>query len=486
MSLLKGQKVKLDENVFNQEAKVQIKYVAPFAIDISCFGLDENGKLSDENYMVFYNQKASPNNEVKLDILDSESNFLISLSKLPTHINKLVFTAAIDASVSQTMNNLNSLEFLMNELSFKVTGADFVQEKAIMITEIYKKDGVWRLGVNGQGFKGGLEDLLVYFGGSSVESSQHPETKPAEVTPTVEAKLVEAIPQPVEVKVAPVVEIIQPTPVSVTKVSLEKRFEQKAPKLVNLVKQAVVSLEKNNLSKVRAKAAFVLDASGSMTSQYNRGQVQETLNRVFPLGVHFDDDEELETWAFANKSKKLSNVTFSNYENYVNKENRGWRNWMSELNSAYNNEPAVIKDVIKHFSGLSPTEPQVEKKGFLGFGKKLAELSEFAPQIESKTPVFVLFISDGGVAKDDEIEFLIKWSSTLPIFWQFIGIGGSSYGALEKLDDMKGRYLDNADFFSIDDLNQISESELYDRMMTEFPKWLEAAYAKGIIDNYKV
>ena len=59
-------------------------------------------------------------------------------------------------------------------------------------------------------------------------------------------------------------------------------------------------------------------------------------------------------------------------------------------------------------------------------------------------------------------------------------------GALEDLDNLSGRHIDNANFFDIDDLSSISESELYDRMINEFPKWLELAYGKGMIDNYRV
>lgn len=69
----------------------------------------------------------------------------------------------------------------------------------------------------------------------------------------------------------------------------------------------------------------------------------------------------------------------------------------------------------------------------------------------------------------------------MPLFWQFVGIGGSNYGALSDLDTMSGRVVDNAGFFAIDDLHKVSEEELYDRLMSEFPVWLRAAKAKGII-----
>ena len=454
MSLLKGQKLKLENSMVAADLTVSCTFKAPFHIDVSCFGLDANGKLSDDAYMVFYNQTASPKEEIRLLADVPDSRFALQLARLPAQIDKLVFAAAIDPAHSQTMRELGSLEFRLGEHVFLLSGVDFSSEKAIMVAELYRKDGDWRLGVNGHGFNGGLDALLVHFGGA---------VAPAGATAPPAAAAAAAAP---------------------ARVSLEKRFEQKAPQLVSLAKIAGVSLAKNQLEKVRAKVAFVLDASGSMYAQYERGQVQEVVNRVFPLGVHFDDDEELETWAFALKSKQLSNVTFGNFKNYVKKDKGGWQQWMSDLQSQYNNEPSVIRQVIEHFSGLVTPGPVTEKKGL--FSSKKIFPNEFAPAIDAKTPVFVLFISDGGVSHNEEIQFLIRWSSTLPIFWQFIGIGGSSYGALAKLDDLSGRHIDNANFFAIDDLRQISEAELYDRMMQEFPAWLKQAHAKGMIGDYQL
>lgn len=451
MELQQGQKLKLDESLIKNQFTVNINANSSFHIDISCFGLDANDKLSDEDYMIFYNQKSSPNNSIEMSADVPNSKFNINLNNIPSHISKLVFTAAIDPSHSQTMSQLDKLQFNIGDNDFTLTGSNFQKEKAVIVSEIYKKDNVWRLNCVGQGFNGGLDALLVHFGGEVAST----ETTPAE----------------------------QPKEAPKAKISLEKIFEEKAPQLVSLAKKATVSLEKHNLNNVKAKAAFVLDASGSMTGQYTKKQVQEVVNRVFPLGVHFDNDKELETWAFAQRSKKLSNVTFANYQNYVETEDSGWKNWMKNLDARYNNEPEVIKDIIKHFTGLTPPTNTSAPKGWFN-SKDSSSSEEFAPAISSKEPIFILFISDGGVDKNQEIKDLIKWSSSLPIFWQFIGIGGHNYGALEELDDLKGRFLDNADFFAIDDLQQISESELYDRMLTEFPGWLKAAHSKGIIENY--
>lgn len=54
---------------------------------------------------------------------------------------------------------------------------------------------------------------------------------------------------------------------------------------------------------------------------------------------------------------------------------------------------------------------------------------------------------------------------------------------MRELDDLQGRYLDNADFFALDDLDQFSDEDLYDRLFDEYPKWLREAKARGIVGS---
>jgi hypothetical protein len=187
-----------------------------------------------------------------------------------------------------------------------------------------------------------------------------------------------------------------------------------------------------------------------MNKQYSRGDLQFVVDKIVPLAVHFDDDGELETWAFADKAKSLIPVTVKNIKNYVNHEWGGWENWMRKLNASINNEPVVMKEVIQTYKN-------------------------------SDLPAYVIFISDGGVGRDKEIEKLIVEASKYPIFWQFVGLGGSNYGILERFDTMKGRVVDNCNFFSLDDIRHVADRELYDRLLNEFPEWLKAAKQQGIL-----
>ncbi|MNC80479.1 hypothetical protein D3C75_1332840 [compost metagenome] len=76
---------------------------------------------------------------------------------------------------------------------------------------------------------------------------------------------------------------------------------------------------------------------------------------------------------------------------------------------------------------------------------------------------------------------VIVEASVQPIFWQFVGIGDSDFEVLKQLDTMTGRLVDNANFIHLDRIEEVSDEELYDRLLNEFPQWLKTAKEKRII-----
>jgi tellurite resistance protein TerA len=174
-------------------------------IDISCFGLDANGKLSDDRFMVFFNQKACPGGGVTLELGQGSATFNTDVARLPDTIHKLVFTASINGE--GTMRKLGSSSLRLGSTTFSFSGADFQDEKAVIVGEIYKREGLWRFGAVGQGFNGGLSTLLQHFGG----------TEAATPTPTP-APAPAATPAP-----APVPEAKK---ISLSKITLDKRGDK--------------------------------------------------------------------------------------------------------------------------------------------------------------------------------------------------------------------------------------------------------------------
>jgi uncharacterized protein involved in tellurium resistance len=181
----KGEKARLSDLTAAQDVTVGVQLQAPGDIDISCFGVDAAGQLSDDRYFVFYNQKASPEGAITLlgaNAHDREA-FSVRLGALPPTVVRLVFTATLDgagtmASVSQGYLRVADANAEVARYSF--TGGDFTGEKAIILGELYLKD-VWRFSAVGQGFNGGLSALLAHFGGaeSGVPAPAPPAAAPA-------------------------------------------------------------------------------------------------------------------------------------------------------------------------------------------------------------------------------------------------------------------------------------------------------------------
>ncbi|WP_201510387.1 VWA domain-containing protein [Psychrobacter alimentarius] len=428
-----GQRLPLSNLAIDDTAPITLKFTrqSPIEMDISCFALDNTGKLINDDYMVFYNQPASPCGQIKLTHYDSQpttskgiqAEFEVNLSKLPANVDSLFFVLSADTP----LNQIQSLEIGIWQQSQKAQAeyqvADFAQQQASMLMQIYRKGGVWRLANVAQGFNGGLAAIVQHFGGDVAEDSDTVSSQPA---PSAK--------------------------INTSKVPLEKVMLEKAPKLVNLAKKVTISLEKRQLQQLTAKVALVLDATGSMNRQYKDGRVQEVVNRLLPLAVSFDDDQALDCWAFGENCAYLGEVGLNNYADFINTVQGGWRNW--PLGARTNNEAGVMKAVTDFY----------KKDGL-------------------DVPVYVLFISDGGVRDTRGITDIMIRAAKLPIFWQFVGLGGRGYGILKKLDDMAGRVIDNCDFFELDDLDDISEEALYENMLEEFPSWLKEAKQLGIVQQ---
>ena len=191
-------------------------------VDLSCFGLDAGGQLSDDRYMVFFNQKSCPGGGVTLEIGNGTSTFTTDVSRLPESIHKLVFTASLNGE--GTMRRLGASSLRLGSTTFSFSGADFQDEKAVIVGEIYKRDWQWRFSAVGQGFNGGLSALLNHFGGTEAHASPAPASTPA------------AAPAPSpEIK-----------PVNLNKIFLTKKGESSR-----------ISLKKGSNDPIRIKATWI-------------------------------------------------------------------------------------------------------------------------------------------------------------------------------------------------------------------------------------
>jgi TerF-like vWA domain-containing protein len=232
-----------------------------------------------------------------------------------------------------------------------------------------------------------------------------------------------------------------------------RKVEETAPALVGLYKTAGASLAGHGLDGQRAAVCLVVDHSGSMKPYYEDGSVQALADRVLGLSAHLDDDGTVPVVFFSTDIDAVTALSLADHEGRIERIVAGLGHMGR---TSYH---LAMDAVIDHY---------------LDSG--------------SRDPALVVFQTDGGPVNKPAAERYLCKAARLPMFWQFIGFGdpdSRQFDFLRKLDELavpRKRIVDNAGFFHAgSDPRKVSDAELYDRLVGEFPRWLAAARAKGIV-----
>ncbi|MGW5635050.1 vWA domain-containing protein [Streptomyces sp. NPDC003832] len=235
-------------------------------------------------------------------------------------------------------------------------------------------------------------------------------------------------------------------------ISLSK-VQETAPALVDAYRSAGVSLTKHGLDGLRAAVYLVVDYSGSMKPYYKDGSVQALADRVLGLSAHLDDDGRVPVVFFSTDVDAETDIALADHQGRVDRIVAGLGHMGK---TSYH---LAMDAVIDHY---------------LDSG--------------SRAPALVVFQTDGGPINKLAAERYLCKAARLPLFWQFIGFGdpnSKQFDYLRKLDELSvpdKRAVDNAGFFHAgQDPRKVSDADLYDRLVGEFPQWLAAARAQGIL-----
>ncbi|MGN8654493.1 TerD family protein [Blautia obeum] len=191
VNLQKGQRVSLDNSM--KMALVGLGWDPnrydggyDFDLDASAFLLGKNGKVLRDEDFVFYGNLETRNGAVKSmgddttggnsDEGDDEQIF-IDFSKIPAEIDKIAITVTIYDAVNrrqnfgQVSNAYVRVAKIQNE--FDTVGEEVIHfdleeefsiETALVVCEIYRKNGEWKFNAVASGYQGGLEALCRQYG----------------------------------------------------------------------------------------------------------------------------------------------------------------------------------------------------------------------------------------------------------------------------------------------------------------------------------
>lgn len=185
ISLSKGQRVSLDKVAPGLTAvfiglgwDVNLTDTGvDFDLDASVFLLNSQEKLISDEHFIFYNNLTSPDPDKSVkhmgDNLTGEGEgddevIIVDLRKVPSDVQRIVITVTIHEAEKRGQNfgqvrnafvRLVNVETKEEVIRYDLE-EDFSVETALIMAELYRKQGEWRVNAVGAGYQGGLQALL--------------------------------------------------------------------------------------------------------------------------------------------------------------------------------------------------------------------------------------------------------------------------------------------------------------------------------------
>lgn len=444
-------------------------------LDASAFMLGHNNQVPSDDHFVFYNNLTSPDQAVchhgkkSPQAASSDIEIIeVDLSLVTEEIKKIVFAVTIyeaevrgqtfgliDRAFIRLVNRETQQELVRYNLSERLE-----RDTAMIFGDLYRYKGSWKFRAVGQGFTGGLKGLTDTFG-VDTEDDGAP-LPPAAAPPTASI-------------------------ISSRTIWLEDKLTTVAPSILRLTKRLHLALEKADLTEHQATVALCLDVSPSMKSFYQTDKLQKFAEKILALGCYFDDRCAIDVFLFNGETRAVGPMNLDNFRKFIDRAvkseaNAGRANPFSNL---WKEDRTAYSDVISFVRQFYYPD---------GTGQRRTE------PVKAERPVYVMFVTGGGTAEEAETKQQLIWAAYEPLFWQFMAIGksrkdikqggisgwfakafASDFTFLENLDTMHGRYVDNANFFSLEDPEIINDDELYEQLMVEYPDWVILAKAKHLL-----
>jgi len=153
-------------------------------IDVSAFLVTGSGKVRSDADMCFYGQPSVASGALTLQgSANGETRFLVAPGRVPAWVEKVILTATIHENRAP-FGRLPEISLDVSGVRGRIPCAGMT-ETALILAELYQRNGVWKLRVVGQGFNGGLAALATHLG---VEIAEHTPSTPVSEPPKAEPK----------------------------------------------------------------------------------------------------------------------------------------------------------------------------------------------------------------------------------------------------------------------------------------------------------
>ncbi|MEU6764268.1 TerD family protein [Streptomyces sp. NPDC046853] len=164
--------------------RVAVDVAAPVRLDVSGLLLTADGKVRSDDDFIFFNQPAGPGVTYQSGGGTTPDKITVDTTAVPAGIEKIVVTASPDAA-GQSFQGIEPTATIRNADDGSVlatfTPPQLGAETALVIVEVYLRNGAWKARAVGQGYSNGLAGIATDFG-VSVEEPAAP-AAPAAAAP---------------------------------------------------------------------------------------------------------------------------------------------------------------------------------------------------------------------------------------------------------------------------------------------------------------
>ncbi|WP_335973362.1 TerD family protein [Streptomyces sp. CA2R106] len=158
--------------------RVVVDVTAPVRLDVSGLLLTADGKVRSDDDFVFYNQPQGPGVSHHSGGRSAPDSIEVDTAAVPAEIDKIVVTASIDGGgVFAGTTPTATLRGTDGSVVATFAPAGLGPETALVVVEIYRRGGAWKVRAVGQGYANGLAGIATDFG-VSVEEPAAPAAPP--------------------------------------------------------------------------------------------------------------------------------------------------------------------------------------------------------------------------------------------------------------------------------------------------------------------
>ncbi|MCX5396309.1 TerD family protein [Streptomyces sp. NBC_00102] len=154
-------------NIPLSAARVAVDVAAPVRLDVSGLLLSADGKVRSDDDFIFYNQPSGPGVTYRSGGGTAPDSIVVDTAAVPPGIEKIVVTASPDAA-GQTFQGIEPTATVRDADSGSVlasfTPPRLGAETALVVIEVYRRQGAWKARAVGQGYANGLAGIATDFG----------------------------------------------------------------------------------------------------------------------------------------------------------------------------------------------------------------------------------------------------------------------------------------------------------------------------------